>query len=224
MKITMMLAAAGVALSMHATAFAAPSPNAYIDAQGDELRPYDGKGFAHDLAYINAFFDLSRERFIIEAGFHNPIKPSWGAPESVSDDAALVGFIGFDLDNDPTTGSRPIQNDFGDMFPRLGLGLDLELALTRYNPQGYLRGVLFEEEIEARTKFYADRFVASIDLALFRDRDIPFGEYGFAAIFGTEFQPTDATDSIGTTYVVPTPATGALAALGGVAAMIRRRR
>ena len=223
MKISMMLAAAGVALSMHAAAFGAPSPSAYIDAKGDEVRPYDAKAFAHDLAYIDARFDLSRERFIIEVGFHNAIEPSWGAPESVSDEAALVGFLGFDLDNDPTTGTHPLQNDF-DEFPRLGLGLDLELALTRYNPEGILRGVLFEQEIEARAKFFGDRFVAAIDLALFRDFNIPLGQYGFAAIFGTEFQPTDATDSIGTTYVVPAPAPGALAALGGIVAMIRRRR
>lgn len=223
MKITMMLAAAGVALSMHATAFAAPSPNAYIDANGDEVRPFDKKGLAHDLAYIDARFDLRTSEFVIEVGFHNEIEPGWGDDFPISNETALHGLLGFDLDNDPTTGAPPIQN-YWDEFEKLNLGLDLELGVFPTNPEGVIRALLFGEEVESRAEFFDTHFVAIFDLALFRGLSIVPGEYGIAGLFGTMEQPTDATDSIGKTYVVPTPATGALAALGGVAAMIRRRR
>ena len=197
----------------------------YFDAQGDHVRPFEPEGFAHDLYMIDAFFNPRTNEFVVEVVFHNEISnPNEfnGAEGVITDDADVVMFLGFDLDNDPATGDHPLQNEF-DFFQSLELGMDLQMELRPFGSDAALGAIMFGEEFEVPVEFFEDRFVARMDLSL-RDAALAPGRYGFAAIVGSLDQPTDASDSIGFTRIVPTPGTGALAALSGLAIASRRRR
>ena len=218
------MTAAMVALTIGAGASAAVGVP-YFDAQGDEVRPFEPEGFAHDLYMIDAFFNPRTNEFVVEVVFHNEISnPNEvnGAQGVITDDADVVVFLGFDLDNDPTTGDHPLQNEF-EFFPSLGLGMDLQMALTPFGDEAALGAILFGEEFDVPVEFFETHFVARMDLSL-RDVALTPGVYGFAAIVGSLDQPTDATDSIGFTRIVPTPGAGALLALSGVVVASRRRR
>jgi hypothetical protein len=218
------MTAAIVALALGAGANASVGVP-YFDAQGDQVRPFEPEGFAHDLYMIDAFFNPRTNEFVVEVVFHNEISnPNSfeGAAGIVTDDADVVVFLGFDLDNDPTTGDRPLQNEF-EFFAKLGLGMDLQMALTPFGDEAALGAIMFGEEFDVPVEFFETHFVARMDLSL---RDVAFvpGEYGFAAIVGSLDQPTDASDSIGYTRIVPAPGAGALLALSGLAGVSRRRR
>lgn len=207
------------------TGAGAGDPVPYFDAEGDTVRPYESEGFAHDVYMIDAFFNPRTDEFAIEVAFHNAISDPNDVNSSrgvITDETDVVMVIGFDLDNDPTTGDRPLQNDFP-FFPSLGIGLDLQMALTPFGEEASLGVIMFGEEFDVPVEFFETHFIARMDLSL-RDDALTPGRYGFAAIFGTHDQPTDATDSIGFTRIVPAPGAGVLAILSGFVGASRRRR
>lgn len=226
MKTCMILSVAALAalLGPHAVAGFAPDANAYVDASGDEVRPLFPEGHAHDLASIDAYFDLAADVFVLDVRFHtdigDPITPTTRGEEFNPD---LVFFLGFDIDADAETGDHPLQNAF-DVFTHLSLGADLTLGLVPYGPPHMIEGMMGDFSFAAPVEFFDRRVIATIELDTLRGLGIVPGEYAFAAIVGTDAQPTDASDSLGYMHVVvPTPGSVALLALGGLVATGRRR-
>lgn len=194
----------------------------YVDAKGDEVRPFDEKAHAHDVATIDAYFDLAANTMVVDVTFHSLITPVGRGQSGFNPD--LVMFLGFDIDNDANTGDKPLQNSLDDLFTPLNLGVDMEIALVPFGPSGHVEVITLNDHFVAPVEFFAQRLVATIDLDDLLAIGVTPGEYGFAGIFGTGLQPTDASDSIGLTRVVPTPGAGALLALSGLAVASRRRR
>lgn len=207
-------------LSMLATSalLLSGSAFAYItDLPGDRLSPIAGE-HAHDLILMNAFFDLRTDEFVVEARFMESVSPDTAA-------TPLLGIIGFDLDNDPTTGDPPLQNDFPGLTT-LNLGLDMHLSLLPSRTPDHVSVIHGDEEFDVPVEFDGDRFVVRIHYgATLRGEPLVPGVYGYAGVFGTDNAANDATDEIGFTYIVaPAPGVGALAAMGGMVAVGRRRR
>jgi hypothetical protein len=200
----------------------APDAGVYLDARGDEVRPIFKEGLAHDLASIDACFDLTENTLVVDVRFFNEIGVGRGSSGANPD---LVMFLGIDVDGDASTGDKPLQNSIDDLFTPLHLGVDVEIALVPFGPEGHVEVSTYGEGFLAPVEFFSRRMVATIDLDELSGLGVSPGVLGFAAIFGTEAQPTDATDSIGyTRVVVPTPGAAGLLALSGLVGVSRRRR
>ncbi len=205
---------------MAAAALVASSPamGNLVDAFGDAQDTFGSGPPLLDIDTMFMLYDVSFLHF--EMTFHTPISaPSFGLPDGV------VGFLEFDTDQDPATGLSPVQNSFSPPFDFLIAGIDFAVDL-------------FSETIHPG-------FVDVFDTSTFRIVDtvaitygpmsfsgaIPLTSLGgddgildFTTTIGTIPQPTDATDVVGTSKLIPAPATLALLGLAGLTMGRRRRR
>lgn len=205
----------GAICGMAAAALVASSPamGQLVDAFGDA----QDFGFGPPLLDIDTMFMLYDASFLhFEMTFHTPISaPSFGQPDGV------VGFLEFDTDQDPATGIPPFQNLFSPPFDFLIAGIDfvVDLFSETFHP-GFVDVIDTNFGIvdTVSITYGPMSFSGSIPLASLGGDD---GILDFTTLIGTVLQPTDATDVVGTSKLIPAPATLALLGLG---ALVRRRR
>ncbi len=210
----------GAICGMAAAALVASSPamGNLIDAFGDAQ---DTFGAGPPLLDIDAMFMLYDASFLhFEMTFHTPISaPSFGQPDGVA------GFLEFDTDQNAATGLPPSQNEFSPPFAFLVAGIDFAVVLfSEIDHPGFV-DVLdlsdFSIVDTVRITYGPMSFSGSIPLASLGGDD---GILDFTTIIGTIPQPTDATDVVGTSRLIPAPAAMALLGLAGLMGTRRRRR
>lgn len=207
----------GAIYGMAAAALVASSPamGNLVDAFGDAQ---DTFGFGPPLLDIDTMFMLFDAGFLhFEMTFHTPISaPSFGQPDGV------VGLLEFDTDQNAATGLLPFQNSFSPPFDFLIAGIDFAVDLfSEIIHPGFVDVIdtsTFRIVDTVRITYGPMSFSGSIPLASLGGDD---GILDFTTIIGTFPQPTDATDVVGTSKLIPAPATLALLGLG---ALVRRRR
>ncbi|MEE8156361.1 MAG: PEP-CTERM sorting domain-containing protein [Phycisphaerales bacterium] len=205
----------GAICGMAAAALIASSPamGNLVDAFGDA----QDFGFGRPLLDIDTMFMLYDASFLhFEMTFHTPISaPSFGQPDGVA------GFLEFDTDQNAATGLPPLQNFFSPPFDFLIAGIDfvVDLFSESFHP-GFVDVIDTNFGIvdTVRITYGPMSFSGSIPLASLGGDD---GILDFTTIIGTFDQPTDATDVVGKSKLIPAPATLALLGLG---ALVRRRR
>lgn len=159
-----------------------------VDPQGDAAAGMGMPGLLHDLDSMTV--QLTDTALEVELSFHNPISPpSAFAPDSIS------GLVEFDLDQDPTTGSPPIQSLFSPPFANLSLGVDAVVMLDTENA-GFVNVVdgMFNFLGLGSIQFTANSATLSIPLTIVGSTTA----VDFTTIIGTVAQPTDALEVIGT--------------------------
>ena len=210
----------GALCGMAAAASVASSPamGNLIDGFGDAQ---DTFGMGPPLLDIAAMFMLFDANFLhFEMTFLTPISaPSSGQPNGV------VGLLEFDTDQNAATGLSPAQNQFSPPFASLVAGIDFGVVLfTEIDHPGFV------DVFDASTMKIVDTvaitygpmsFSGSIPLASLGGDD---GILNFTTTIGTFPQPTDATDVVGTSKLIPAPAAMALLGLAGLMGARRRRR
>lgn len=205
----------GAICGMAAAALVASSPamGNLVDAFGDA----QDFGFGPPLLDIDTMFMLYDASFLhFEMTFHTPISaPSFGQPDGIG------GILEFDTDQNPATGFSPFQNSFSPPFDFLVAGIDfgVDLFSEALHP-GFVD--VFDSNfiiVDTVSITYGPMsFSGSIPLASLGGDD---GILDFTTLIGTFPQPTDATDVVGKSKLIPAPATLALLGLG---ALVRRRR
>ena len=209
----------GAICGMAAAALVAspPAMGNLIDAFGDAQ---DTFGAGPPLLDIDTMFMLYDASFLhFEMTFHTPISaPSFFQPDGV------VGLLEFDTDQNAATGLPPIQNSFSPPFDFLIAGIDFVVALfTEIDHPGFVD--VFDSNFRivdtVRITYGPMSFSGSIPLASLGGDD---GIMDFTTTIGTIPQPTDATDVVGTSKLIPAPATLALLGLAGLTMGRRRRR
>ncbi len=205
---------------MAAAALVASSPamGNLIDAFGDGQDTFGMGPPLLDIDTMFMHFDASFLHF--EMTFHTPISaPSLGQPDGV------VGFLEFDTDQNAATGLPPLQNFFSPPFAFLDAGMDFGVDLfSEFLHAGFV-DVLdlsdFSIVDTVRITYGPMSFSGSIPLASLGGDD---GILDFTTTIGTIPQPTDATDVVGTSKLIPAPAAMALLGLAGLMGTRRRRR
>ena len=210
----------GAICGMAAAALVASSPamGQLVDAFGDAQ---DTFGFGPPLLDIDTMFMFYDASFLhFEMTFHTPISaPSFGQPD------AVVGLLEFDTDQNAATGLLPIQNSFSPPFDFLIAGIDFFVGLfTEIDHPGFVDvfdAVTFRIVDTVSITYGPMSFSGSIPLASLGGDD---GILDFTTTIGTIPQPTDATDVVGKSKLIPAPATLALLGLAGLTGARRRRR
>jgi len=210
----------GAICGMAAAALVASSPamGNLIDAFGDAQDTFNAGGPLLDIDTMFMLYDASFLHF--EMTFHTPISaPSFGQPDGV------VGLLEFDTDQNAATGLPPIQNDFSPPFAFLISGSDFVVGLfTEIDHPGFVDvfdAITFRIVDTVRITYGPMSFSGSIPLVSLGGDD---GILDFTTTIGTIPQPTDATDVVGTSKLIPAPATLALLGLAGLTMGRRRRR
>ncbi len=210
----------GAICGMAAAALVASSPamGGLVDAFGDAQ---DTFGFGPPLLDIDTMFMLFDASFLhFEITFHTLISaPSFGQPDGV------VGVLEFDTDQNAETGLPPAQNNFSPPFASLIAGADFVVVLfSEIDHPGFVDVVdtsTFKIVDTVAITYGPMSFSGSIPLASLGGDD---GILDFTAGIGTLSQPTDATDMVGTSKLIPAPAAMALLGVAGLMGTRRRRR
>lgn len=201
-----------------ASVLSSPAMGNLVDAFGDAQ---DVFGAGPPLLDIDTMFMLYDASFLhFEMTFHTPISaPSLGQADGV------VGSLSFDTDQDPATGVSPAQNQFSPPFAFLDAGMDFGVDLFSEVLHAGFVDVLdlsdFSIVDTVRITYGPMSFSGSIPLASLGGDD---GILDFTTTIGTIPQPTDATDVVGTSKLIPAPAAMALLGLAGLISARRRRR
>ena len=190
----------------------------YVDLFGDAQDTFAVGGPLLDIDTINVQFD---ELFLLfEMTFHTPIS----APSLFLDDS-VGGTLEFDIDRTSETGGMPVQNSFSPPFASLDAGVDFRLDFfSEANNPGFV--ILTDENgvfvADIAIAYTGNSFSGMIPLAMLGNSD---GLLDFTSIIGTFQQPTDETDSIGTSFrAVPEPASAFLLFSGLVGLLTARRK
>ncbi len=210
----------GAICGMAAAALVASSPamGQLVDAFGDAQ---DTFGAGPPLLDIDAMFMLFDASFLhFEMTFHTPISaPSFFQPDGV------VGLLEFDTDQNAATGLPPSQNFFSPPFDFLVAGIDFVVVLfSEIDHPGFVdvADTSTMKVVDTVAITYGPMsFSGSIPLASLGGDD---GILDFTTLIGTFPQPTDATDVVGKSKLIPAPATLALLGLAGLTMGRRRRR
>ncbi|MBT8484037.1 MAG: hypothetical protein HKO59_10055 [Phycisphaerales bacterium] len=192
-----------------------PAMGNLIDTFGDAQ---DVFGAGDPLLDIDGIFVQYDERFLhFEMTFHTPISaPSAGFADGV------VGLLELDTDQDTATGLPPTQNAFSPPFAMLSSGVDFVIALfTETLHPGFVDVLDPTGRIvdTVAIEYGPTSFSGSVPLASLGGDD---GIVNFTTTIGTIPQPTDATDVVGVSKLVPAPPAVMLFAVAVVG--VRRRR
>lgn len=189
----------------------------YLDGFGDAQ---NSLGFGEpllDIDTLNVQFDSTTLYF--EMLLHTPISPS-----SAAADNSIVGAIEFDTDQSDETGIAPLQNGFSPPFDFLsGVGVDFLLVLDDSASPGsfFLADPFFNFLELVDVDFTSNGFSGQMPLSSLGNDN---GLINFTTTIGTFLQPTDATDSVGTSTAIPEPASSVLIVAIGLIGLSRRRK
>ena len=188
----------------------------YVDGFGDAVDSFGAGGPILDIDSLSIQYDSTSLYF--DLSFHTPISaPSAGSSDSVT------GVIELDTDQSDETGIFPIQNGFSPPFAILNdVGVDFLIVLDDSATPG--SGFLADANLN---------FINSVALTYGPNSvsgHLPLSDIGnddgllnFTTIIGTSPQPTDATDSVGTSTAIPEPASATVFGAFAIAGLLRRR-
>lgn len=170
--------------------------DAFADAQ-------DLFGLGPPLLDVESFdirYDSNNLYFTLN--FFTPIAPaSAQLPES------LNGALEFDVDENLSTGVLPSQNSISPPFATLLAGTDFFLDfLSELGSPGFVDLNTWDFNFVASIPVTFDDMAVHGTISLSDLGDD--GRLNFTGLFGTLFQPTDATDKVGTSYSIPEPGAG----------------
>ncbi len=168
------------------------------DAMGDAQDAFGDGPPLLDIDTVSVAYD--DEALNISMTFFGEITPpELGLPNG------LVGVIELDVDQNALTGGPPLQANFSPPFPTLDVGVDFLIVLFQGVSQPGEFAVVdpdFGLVAAVPAAYTANSIATRVPLALLGDDD---GLVNFTAIIGTEPQPTDAMDVIGSSVPVPEP-------------------